>query len=359
MHEESKFVLERNLYRPFGAFRFLLAALVLTSHSSGFLPDGIGDVGLGNVGVMLFFIVSGTVICEALDTFYRAAPIRFLINRGLKIFPAYWAALAIFYVVFCAVEPERIRLEAWPVIVNVSLLLSYLPKGNNLLIIEIAWAIIVEFQFYFAAAAIYAIAQKSRTPGTILYGVGLAALVFYIFVHATNGFGRFYGAFGFAPYFVFGGAIYYGFIRASRAARWLAAAAAILCIHAYAVYIARLVLPGFAWSDAASLPSALIVSIALFCVGFAMFLWLAGKSIPHGVERLDKRLGDITYATYLVHPAVIALMVAIRSQDSYGGIVTYIIVCTASLLLAIAIFQIVERPVMRVRNVFRGGRLYD
>src|SRR5205823_14158971 len=46
-------------YRPLGTFRFVLATLVLVSHASGFLPELIGGLSLGNVGVLLFFVVSG------------------------------------------------------------------------------------------------------------------------------------------------------------------------------------------------------------------------------------------------------------------------------------------------------------
>lgn len=53
-------------YRFLGSYRFLLALLVLTSHASGFLGTTVASLQLGNVGVFLFFVVSGAVICEAL-----------------------------------------------------------------------------------------------------------------------------------------------------------------------------------------------------------------------------------------------------------------------------------------------------
>ena len=80
-------------YRPLGAFRLLLAGLVLVSHSAHLLFPPLKALSLGNAGVLTFFVVSGFVIAEALDRFYRGSPIRFLTNRALKLFPAYWVAL--------------------------------------------------------------------------------------------------------------------------------------------------------------------------------------------------------------------------------------------------------------------------
>src|SRR5713226_5019935 len=86
-------------YRSLGAFRFLLALLVLVSHAAGFIWDELTWLSLGNVGVLLFFVVSGFVICEALDIFYRDSALKFLLNRALKIFPAYWATLPLAYAI--------------------------------------------------------------------------------------------------------------------------------------------------------------------------------------------------------------------------------------------------------------------
>lgn len=125
-------------YRFLGSYRLLLALFVLTSHSADFLAPFVRGLSLGNVGVMLFFVVSGAVIAEALDVFYKTSSARFLANRFLKIFPAYWATVAFFYATFVVFDPAVVRTEPWPILVNVSLLLSYLPAGNDLLLIGIA-----------------------------------------------------------------------------------------------------------------------------------------------------------------------------------------------------------------------------
>ncbi|MDX1429000.1 MAG: hypothetical protein R3282_01880, partial [Rhodothermales bacterium] len=74
-------------YRLFGGYRLSLATMVLLSHSPGFLPAWMIDLSLGNVGVFSFFVLSGFVIAEALDVFYRGNVRGFAINRFLKIYP--------------------------------------------------------------------------------------------------------------------------------------------------------------------------------------------------------------------------------------------------------------------------------
>ena len=55
-----------------------------------------------------------------------------------------------------------LQLSSWGIFINVTMLPSVLKAGNNLLVISVAWAVLVEFQFYFAAAALTAIARRFR-----------------------------------------------------------------------------------------------------------------------------------------------------------------------------------------------------
>ena len=60
----------RGEYRFLAGFHFLLAVCVLASHAQALLPPGsspLQPLSLGNVGVFLFFVLSGFVITEALN----------------------------------------------------------------------------------------------------------------------------------------------------------------------------------------------------------------------------------------------------------------------------------------------------
>ncbi|MDB5405528.1 MAG: Acyltransferase 3 [Rhodospirillales bacterium] len=348
-------------YRFLGGYRFLLASCVLVSHTSDYISPSLRNLYLGNVGVLLFFVVSGFVISEACDVFYRRRIGRFLTNRALKIFPTYWATTVIAYLLYPHLDMTTIsdippvRLEAWPILVNASLLLGYLPRGNGLIIVSQAWAVIIEFQFYFVAAALFLCAPLFRRPGLALGAAGAAALVVYVYVAATGSEHRFFGGFQHAPFFVFGATLYFLLERRSPALLALLAAATVLSIHAYFAYNARGALAGGPWDWALGVPWNVVASTMLFVIGLVLFVVLCGSQPPAAVERLDKRLGDITYAVYLIHMPV----VAVTASFAMTGLPAFIFVAVTSLAAAAAIHRLVERPAMSWRNRLRGYRLYD
>ena len=84
-------------YKYFGIFRFILALLVVISHFSVFIPEAyeleLKTLGLGNMAVVTFFILSGYVMTESNEVFYKKRTGKFLINRILRIVPPYYMAL--------------------------------------------------------------------------------------------------------------------------------------------------------------------------------------------------------------------------------------------------------------------------
>jgi peptidoglycan/LPS O-acetylase OafA/YrhL len=342
-------------YRFLGSFRFLLALLVLISHASGFLSDQLVPLGLGNIGVLLFFVVSGFVICEALDLFYRGSATRFLLNRGLKIFPAYWAALPIGYAVAWLATPETLRGDPFALLINVTLLPAYLPAGGTLLVLSITWAVVIEFQFYFAAAAIAFAGRASGQRALMTLGAALAALALYLVVWRTGGQARFYGGFQFAPFFVFGSLAYFFIARRDGRLLPLLVFAFLLSVHAYYLYGARGEIAPGVWLGDDGTRWNLIWSTTAYIVLSVLFLALAAGRFQQRFERIDKRSGDITYAIYLVHTPMLLL----ATYLGLAGVTGFGFVLTASLTVAIAIQRGIERPVMGLRNLLRGSRLYD
>ncbi|MBV8649881.1 MAG: acyltransferase, partial [Alphaproteobacteria bacterium] len=210
----SDTVIGARSYRFLGSYRFILAILVLMSHTSSFTLPVINDLRLGNVGVLLFFVVSGFVICEACDVFYRGRIANFLLNRALKIYPAFWAATIGAYVIFTHIDPRinpdipTVDFSPWPLLVNATLLLGYLKQGNGLVIISQTWAILTEFQFYFIAAFLFFLAPRFRNPGAWLGAAAAVALACHLYIWETGSQTRFFGQLFHAPFFVFGGAWY-------------------------------------------------------------------------------------------------------------------------------------------------------
>ena len=91
-------------YRPFGALRFLLAVLVMIQHfGSSIVPEpvraAIYPLAVGTVAVMVFFVLSGFIIAEAVHCNYQSRPSAFLFNRFLRIVPPLVIAISLSAVV--------------------------------------------------------------------------------------------------------------------------------------------------------------------------------------------------------------------------------------------------------------------
>src|ERR1700748_2272948 len=85
-------------YRYFGAFRLMLAVLVMVQHFGADLAPAplasfLAPYGFGSVAVLIFFALSGFVITEAVDSVYRTRPAAFLSNRLLRIVPHFLLAV--------------------------------------------------------------------------------------------------------------------------------------------------------------------------------------------------------------------------------------------------------------------------
>jgi peptidoglycan/LPS O-acetylase OafA/YrhL len=82
-----------------GSFRLLLAATVMLGHFVPFYPQHLPFLIYGSASVPAFYIVSGFLITLVLREKYQSRAGLFYSNRALRIFPLYWAALAIFLLV--------------------------------------------------------------------------------------------------------------------------------------------------------------------------------------------------------------------------------------------------------------------
>jgi peptidoglycan/LPS O-acetylase OafA/YrhL len=88
----------------------------------------------------------------------------------------------------------------------------------------------------------------------------------------------------------------------------------------------------------------------LLCLAFVLLP--AGIPTPR-LESIDKRLGDLTYALYLVHMSVIALALHLGFDGAAGFAAT----AAATLGATFLVHHAVERPLWRVRDRMRGRAL--
>ena len=98
----------------------------------------------------------------------------------------------------------------------------------------------------------------------------------------------------------------------------------------------------------------IMASLLLFGVSLSVFAGLAFAKASAAFKTIDRKLGDYTYAVYLVHWVVIEVVATVALPDSAKFMVTLL----GSAVLAVMINVAVERPLVHIRTLVRGRTLY-
>ena len=349
-------------YRYFGAFRLLLALLVMVQHSlRGLVPPEVSAVllpmELGSTAVLLFFVLSGFIVAEAADRVYAARPIAFVTNRVIRIYPTYLVALALMVSVLALLHAvgagaaadtvlnTRTDLSARNILLN---LLAILPGANGMLdrsggspILGLAWALRIEMLFYFVLFGHLLASKVLKVPAEkLLTFSGFAGLAAYavLLPQARN------ASLEFFPYFVLGVSAYYFARDRSVLAGGLGFAALILV----ALHL------GFQPTRRSAVP---LLELSGGLVVFAAIVLRSGAWRRDAtLERDDRYLGDLTYPLYLTHNTGLMLAGAILPLFSGTAVLAGF---ALSLGVAWAVTAWFERPLSRVRSAVRGFSLSE
>jgi peptidoglycan/LPS O-acetylase OafA/YrhL len=354
-------------YRHFGAFRFVLASLVMLQHFGADLApeplmSALAPYRMGDMAVLAFFALSGFVITNAVDVAYRGRPVAFLGNRLLRILPHFILAVMLAMVahaLFTLAGGERLwRSQAsYPasafdlsnVVLNFFGIIPLVDRAIDYNFLDITWAVRIEMAFYIIVAACIAVARVlpgGRLPhagGFAMVATCALVLLAPLFVAAI--YGRGIGMFSFVPYFAFGAALY--FASAGRRMAWpvvLVSLAAMLW-HCIAQEQSRAATE----FETLYLSGDLVILVGLLSV----MTVLAFSRIPLG-RRADEALGAVTYPLYLYHEDVLVVVLTLTVGYSYS---TFIAGMVLSLVAAIALSTVVDPLVNYYRDLVRGGPL--
>lgn len=369
-------------YRPLGAYRFLLAAMVAVSHThllaGGSLSAVLEPLGLGNMAVMSFFVLSGFVISEAIAVYYCGRPGAFLVNRLLRIFPPFLVALGFSLLVHWGVvqlvelqlfdplsdSQRKSIFTAQNILANALCLvviygLSHLGLVLDYLFVRFVWAVAVELHFYYVAATLLFCSEltsfrkaEARVP-LLWWGVAALFVALFLLSMASPGKLLFYAVW--IPYFALGVAIFHlaaghkepdthvlnlGFLVRHQWRIWGGLAAIGVNWHAYA-YMSKN--PGN-WAA---------VGVAILNL-LAVILYFLGRTTTSGrMKALDRWVGDITYQLYLNHYAVSIATLSLVPAE-YRGVPLFVgnlVLCVVASL----VLSYVSEPFTRsLRNKIRG-----
>jgi peptidoglycan/LPS O-acetylase OafA/YrhL len=302
---------------------------------------------------LVFFCLSGFVIIEAADSIYQKRPVAFMANRFIRVYPHFIVAVTLLIILqwwFAhqgTLHMERMNaVQVMPdfswknIILNYFCLLEPTEQFTNYEFVSIAWAVRIEVVFYAVVAICLLIAKltKFRFRYTL---AGACILFLPLFLMRVAGHGP--ATFGFFPYFVFGGALYY-FLKGYSLSNLLIVAAMAITAH---FLLQPWHHPTFGYLR--NVPVQMVILLALISV----FMWLA--VYKGDFQRLDNRVGSITYPLYMYHLIPFIPVTALFQADyTYGA---FIFGMLASLGFSVIMARIIDPIVDHYRDRVRGMRI--
>lgn len=312
-----------NLILSPGAFRLVLALMVLVSHASRLQS--------GRVAVILFFVLSGYWVSDLWLQREKPNLARFYLNRFIRIWPLY-------FIIAMAVN---IYFGRVPSIWNVILFgVSSVDTGAE---IGPEWSLDIELQFYLIMPALHIVWDRTSS---VMIGV-LSILSFFA------GWALFYyfhlsTVLMYLPAFVVGMAIFrlrWELSPNTALAGLLLTVALVVVLLSVPVGQSGLLKPGKLPVDDTDL--LMRWDGVAFLLAIPVIPYLIA-SLRRRSGKLDRHLGDFSYPLYLVHaPALVFLLVAgwWKPMALLGAV-------AASAL----VYLVIDRPIERWRRAFLSRR---
>lgn len=334
----------------FGVYRFLLAVMVVKSHTSCGLCV---DFNVGVFAVTGFFVLTGYVMTSLIDASYTHSPHRFYADRVLRIFPQYLlfcvltAVLVLLANTGLAVGQNMPHLSIAGVIANILLLpinFGVIPdlelSGwiSRATLVPPTWSLALEFSFYLILPAIL-----SASLVTLIAFLGSLGIFAAAAVGAFNP-----DSFGYrllpGTLFIFlTGTLIYR-IRRSGDGVLLA----YLVLFVFGLFVI--------WAMANFLPARRTVEVALgIAVNGVLIVLLSGISrtrLEGGLRlaRLDRFLGNTAYGVFLSHFFCMWLLGILAPRFQYE----FLVITVMSACCGYLAYYFIERPVSELRLRLRG-----
>ncbi|ARF58488.1 acyltransferase family protein [Streptomyces gilvosporeus] len=295
----------------------------------------------GWLGVEVFFLISGFVICMSV---WGRTVGEFAVSRVSRLFPAYWAGLLI-TVVVVRMWPEAASPRSWATVITN---LTMLQGGNNTPDVDpVYWTLFVELKFYLIMAVVMLFGVTYRNC-LILCGVWTAAAALAPILKTPLIIE--FAMPQYAPFFIAGIAFYLMYRHRPNAVLWAIVILQLLLAQRY-IYERMAVNLGAAAADALPTWPARVVIIAAFA--------LIGAIALGACDRIQWKwltvAGSLTYPLYLVH-LNIGMTLIHHFRDSVPAPVLVASVTALMLAAAWLIHRLVERPLGKwLRATMRRG----
>jgi peptidoglycan/LPS O-acetylase OafA/YrhL len=336
----------RGRLRALDGLRLVAALMVCLYHYAGrggpivhswgkspmkIFPHLAGGFSYGPLGVQIFFIISGFVIC--MSGWGRGLK-DFAISRVTRLYPAYWAALILVTVVFVIAN--------YPRVTNTDLLTNFtmlqMPAGSDR-VLGVDWTLWAEMRFYllFAVFVLWQGATRQRvlifctlwTAGALYAGSSKQPFLELALMPQ------------YAPFFVGGMGLYLIYRFGHDVMGWGVVAIGFLLGQRYAVQ--DLVAPAHQHVFHHRTQAGVIAVVAF---GFAA---VAVVTLVPRVANVNWRwlttAGALTYPFYLVHEHLGWVAIdKLHHRTSLPDTAVLLVTIGSMLLLAYLLHRLVERP---------------
>jgi peptidoglycan/LPS O-acetylase OafA/YrhL len=331
--------------------------MIVPSWSNAFSLSGFAARALqawhrgGWVGVDLFFVLSGFLVSGLLfkeeRRFGRITPGRFLLRRGLKIYPAFWVLLLTTVAVGVATSPL-----SWRTFLSEFLFVqNYGPAlwGHT-------WSLAIEEHFYLLLVALLAVVHRVAPKATfslipklfLMVAVGsLAARVWLGRAHSFDMKAQILPSHLRLDSLFFGVLLAYFYHYHSDRFRSLAKRLAVPVVGVGALALS---LPFFYPLETTWwMPS---FGLTLFYLGSGLILFgTVTRSFAGGrVLRTIAYVGSHSYSIYLWHLPVLAWLMPLVGRVSHRYWIYAVLYIVTALFLGIAMARLVEMPILRLRD---------
>lgn len=343
-------LLEIQILRGIAALLVVFHHYIGTAVERGFAILGLEGVTFGNVGVDIFFVISGFIMeyISGSRSYVPGDRKAFMLNRMYRILPLYWVLTIVAFAVSLILPGMNSTATLQQFLMSMMLLPDSNEAGAGY-IISMAWTLSYEFYFYVVFALFLAATPRFRL-------IGIAGFFSLMVVLGTllPSPGSYLGILTNPLLFEFlAGCIlahlYRSGIRLSSLSRIAMAVLAVILLLSVAKASitdswTRLLLWGF--------PAALIVYAAVLGPRFL------GTGNYNKLTPVFRHIGDISYSLYLSHFFVLAIFVRLYDILAQKISIDPWIACGAIFALCLLVAQVccmlIENP---ARILLRGGRL--
>jgi peptidoglycan/LPS O-acetylase OafA/YrhL len=294
----------------------------------------------GQYGVDLFFMLSGFVILMTLER--TAESWKFAWGRFSRLYPTYWAAAALTFVVVSAFGLPGQEVSVGEALVNLTMVQALLGAPH---IDGAYWSLQAELIFYGNMLVLYRLGAFQRPAVTVVCWLALACGVHLAQSYAVTAWPlgaallsklATIGSLKFIPLFGIG-VLFYAMQRAERSAEShcdgkslkLSRVGLIGCLVAVGCWEGLATL----WIDAL----------------LAALLWLAiRRRLPMLASRPLIWLGAISYSLYLTHQNIGYVLIRNLESQGIGPLTAIAIAGAGALCLGNCLHRWVERPSMQL-----------